>query len=212
MKMTLLITKPRRGRPPKNSQENRDTRAELIRSGLEQLTESGFASSGIDPILKKVGVPKGSFYHYFASKETFGLAIIESYANYFAHKLDTYLLDETYPPLIRIKNFVENAKAGLSHHHFKRGCLVGNLGQEVDLLPESFRKILIDIFNSWQLRISDCFKLAKNNGDLSVTADCEQLAEYFWIGWEGAVSRTRLVQNSTPLDNYFNNFIAGLPR
>ncbi|WP_025565382.1 TetR/AcrR family transcriptional regulator [Psychromonas sp. SP041] len=210
--MTLITTKPRRGRPLKSAQENRDTKAELIRSGLEQLTESGFASSGIDPILKRVGVPKGSFYHYFSSKEAFGLAVIESYANYFANKLDTYLLDESYPPLMRIKNFADNAKAGLERHHFKRGCLVGNLGQEVDLLPESFRQILIDIFDAWQLRVSQCFKLAQTHGDLSTTADCDQLSECFWIGWEGAVSRTRLVQSSTPLDNYLNHFIAGLPR
>ena len=210
--MTSITTKPRRGRPLKSAQENRDTKAELIRSGLEQLTESGFASSGIDPILKRVGVPKGSFYHYFSSKEAFGLAVIESYANYFANKLDTYLLDESYPPLMRIKNFADNAKAGLERHHFKRGCLVGNLGQEVDLLPESFRQILIDIFDAWQLRISQCFKLAQIHGGLSTTADCDQLAECFWIGWEGAVSRTRLVQNTTPLDNYLDNFIAGLPR
>ena len=210
--MTLIKTKPRRGRPLKSAQENRDTKAELIRSGLEQLTESGFASSGIDPILKRVGVPKGSFYHYFSSKEAFGLAVIESYANYFANKLDTYLLDESYPPLMRLKNFAENAKAGLERHHFKRGCLVGNLGQEVDLLPESFRQILIDIFDAWQLRVSQCFKLAQTHGDLSTTADCDQLSECFWIGWEGAVSRTRLAQSSTPLDNYLNHFIAGLPR
>ncbi|WP_352298521.1 TetR/AcrR family transcriptional regulator, partial [Pseudoalteromonas sp. 20-MNA-CIBAN-0454] len=69
---TSTTEKPRRGRPPKISRDNPDTRAELIRSGLEQLTEQGFASSGIEPILKKVGVPKGSFYHYFASKEAFG--------------------------------------------------------------------------------------------------------------------------------------------
>lgn len=210
--MTSITTKPRRGRPLKSAQENRDTKAELICSGLEQLTESGFASSGIDPILKRVGVPKGSFYHYFSSKEAFGLAVIESYASYFANKLDTYLLDENYPPLDRIKNFADNAKAGLTRHRFKRGCLVGNLGQEVDLLPESFRQILIDIFDVWQLRVSQCFKLAQTQGDLSTTADCDQLAEYFWIGWEGAVSRTRLVQSTTPLDNYLDNFIAGLPR
>ena len=153
--MTSITTKPRRGRPLKSAQENRDTKAELIRSGLEQLTESGFASSGIDPILKRVGVPKGSFYHYFSSKEAFGLAVIESYASYFANKLDTYLLDENYPPLDRIKNFADNAKAGLTRHRFKRGCLVGNLGQEVDLLPESFRQILIDIFDVWQLRVAN---------------------------------------------------------
>ncbi|TEW54644.1 TetR family transcriptional regulator [Psychromonas sp. RZ22] len=210
--MTLSITKPRRGRPPKSTHENRDTRAELIRSGLEQLTESGFAASGIEPILKKVGVPKGSFYYYFKNKEAFGLAVIESYANYFAKKLDTYLLDDTYPPLTRISNFVESAKSGITRHQFKRGCLVGNLGQEVDLLPENFRQILIDIFISWQQRVATCLKSAQVSGDLSTTADCDQLAESFWIGWEGAVSRTRLVQSSKPLDNYFNHFIAGLPR
>jgi len=210
--MTISITKPRRGRPPKNQSGNRDTRAELIRSGLEQLTESGFSASGIDPILKKVGVPKGSFYHYFNSKEAFGLTVIDSYANYFAHKLDTHLLDDSYSALTRIANFVADAKSGLAHHQFKRGCLIGNLGQEVDLLPESFRPILSDVFIAWQNRIAACLELAKANHDLSQSADTQKLAEYFWIGWEGAVSRTRLTQDTTPIDNYFYHFMAGLPR
>lgn len=211
--MTLsIITKPRRGRPPKVSRENQDTKAELIRSGIEQLTESGFSSSGIDQILKKVGVPKGSFYHYFASKEIFGQAVIKNYADYFANKLDICLLDESYPPLTRINNFVESAKAGMIRHHFKRGCLVGNLGQEIGLLPESFREQLIDIFLCWQHRLANCLKIAKIQGEIADTANCELLAEYFWIGWEGAVSRAKLVQNTKPLDIYFNHFIMALPR
>lgn len=210
--MNLPITKPRRGRPPKVSRDNHDTKAALIRSGLEQLTENGFASSGIDPILKKVGVPKGSFYHYFASKEAFGLAVIDSYATYFAKRLDACLLDDSIAPLTRLSHYVEGAKIGMQRFEFKRGCLVGNLGQEVDLLPESFRQILIDIFISWELRVSACLKAAQMNGDIAVDADCDLLAECFWVGWEGAVSRARLVQNNKPLDNYFNNFIAGLPK
>jgi len=210
--MNLSNTKPRRGRPPKVTRENKDTKAELIRSGLEQLTENGFAASGIDPILKKIGVPKGSFYHYFSSKEAFGLAVIESYANYFAKKLDHCLLDETYPPLIRIANYVENAKVGMSRYHFKRGCLVGNLGQEVDLLPESFRPLLIEIFFSWQQRVATCLKIAQLQGDLSKTVNCDELAEYFWIGWEGAVSRTRLVKSTKPLELYLEHFMSGLPK
>jgi TetR/AcrR family transcriptional repressor of nem operon len=210
--MNVPITKPRRGRPPKVSRENQDTRAELIRSGLEQLTESGFASSGIDQILKKVKVPKGSFYHYFASKEAFGQAVIENYAVFFSKKLDVCLLDESYSPLTRIRNFVDGAKMGMVRHQFKRGCLVGNLGQEVDLLPESFRQQLIDIFHSWQYRIANCLQAAKLQGEISNDADCELLAEFFWIGWEGAVSRAKLVQDTKPLDNYYNHFIEALPR
>ena len=210
--MSISNLKPRRGRPPKISRDNQDTKAELIRSGLEQLTESGFASSGIDQILKKVKVPKGSFYHYFASKEAFGQAVIDNYATYFANKLDVCLLDESYSPLTRLSNFVESAKVGMVRHNFKRGCLVGNLGQEVDLLPESFRQQLIDIFYSWQLRLTTCLKAAQAHGELSNTADCVLLAECFWIGWEGAVSRAKLVQDAAPLRNYFNHFIESLPR
>lgn len=210
--MNLSTTKPRRGRPPKVARDNLDTKAALIRSGLEQLTENGFAASGIDPILKKVGVPKGSFYHYFASKEAFGLAVLDSYSRYFSKKLDSCLLDESMPALERIKKYVENAKVGMRRFEFKRGCLVGNLGQEVDLLPESFRPIIIDIFLSWQKRVATCLKLAKKNGELAVNADCDLLAECFWIGWEGAVSRARLVQDTKPLDNYLITFIAGLPK
>jgi TetR/AcrR family transcriptional repressor of nem operon len=208
--MNLPVQKPRRGRPPKVSRENNDTKAALIRSGLEQLTEKGFASSGVDQILKNVGVPKGSFYHYFASKEAFGQAVIEKYASYFENKLDLYLLDEAYSPLTRMNNFVEDAKIGMIRHNFKRGCLVANLGQEIELLPESFRPQLIAIFLSWQHRIENCFKAAQLQGEIDNAVNCKQLAEYFWIGWEGAVSRTKLEQNTQLLDNYFQYFINGL--
>ncbi len=209
--MTLKQEKPRRGRPPKNASNQRDTKAELIRSGLEHLTEFGFASSGIDTILKKVAVPKGSFYFYFASKETFGLAVIEQYAKYFAHKLDRHLLNQADSPLVRIQQFVEDAKQGMERHHFKRGCLVGNLGQEVDLLPESFRQPLLDIFLSWQHRIAACLSEAQSLGEISKNADCEALAEFFWVGWEGAVSRAKLEQSVRPLDSYLAQFMASLP-
>ncbi|WP_240222968.1 TetR/AcrR family transcriptional regulator [Rheinheimera hassiensis] len=207
--MTKFITTPRRGRPPKSVAQQRDIRAELIRSGLEHLTEIGFTASGLDKILKNVGVPKGSFYFYFNSKEAFGHAVLDSYANYFASKLDSCLLDNSFSPLQRIRNFVDDARHGIARHQFKRGCLVGNLGQEVDVLPESFRPVLIAIFKSWQQRIAACLREAQLAGELAPAADCDALAEFFWIGWEGAVSRSRLEQSTKPLDRYLALFIQG---
>ncbi|NRQ44138.1 TetR family transcriptional regulator C-terminal domain-containing protein [Rheinheimera sp. YQF-2] len=208
--MTTFITTPRRGRPPKSAAQQRDIRAELIRSGLEHLTEIGFTASGLDKILKNVGVPKGSFYFYFNSKEAFGLAVLDSYANYFANKLDSCLLDNSFSPLQRIRNFVDDARHGIARHQFKRGCLVGNLGQEVDVLPESFRPVLIAIFKSWQQRIAACLREAQLAGELAPAADCDALAEFFWIGWEGAVSRSRLEQSTQPLDRYAERFMQSL--
>ncbi|OIM98121.1 TetR family transcriptional regulator [Idiomarina sp. MD25a] len=210
--MTNLIAKPRRGRPPKAAVKKQDTRAALIRSGLEHLTEIGFTASGLDKILRKVGVPKGSFYFYFSSKEVFGHAVLNNYANYFAKKLDSCLLDTSFSPLQRIRNFVEDAKQGIAKHQFKRGCLVGNLGQEVDAIPESFRPVLIEIFATWQQRIASCLREAQATGELSQDADCDALAEFFWIGWEGAVSRSRLEKSTQPLDKYLELFTQGLPK
>ncbi|MGF6691854.1 TetR/AcrR family transcriptional regulator [Pseudomonas sp. D(2018)] len=210
--MTDLHPKPRRGRPPKVDRDFADTRAALIRCGMEILTEQGFMSTGIDAVLKRVGVPKGSFYHYFDSKEAFGQAVLESYAGYFAHKLDRYLLQEDVPPLQRLCNFVEDAKAGMLRHAFCRGCLVGNLGQEVAILPEGFRLELEAILCSWQDRLAQCLREACAAGELSAKADCEGLAAFFWIGWEGAVLRARLTRDNVPLDVFFKGFLAGLPR
>ncbi|MCJ8350259.1 TetR/AcrR family transcriptional regulator [Moritella sp.] len=208
--MTSNQPKPRRGRPPKIARENSDTRALLIRSGVEVLTESGFAAAGIDSILKKVGVPKGSFYHYFKSKEDFGQAVIDNYASYFAAKLDKYLLDESIAPLQRIVKFADGAKRGIVKFEFKRGCLVGNLGQEVAILPDSYRLILQNIFAVWQTKMQACLETAQQQGDIKQNINCIQQAEYFWTGWEGAVMRARLVQSVQPLDLYISTFIASI--
>ncbi|MEP1445436.1 MAG: TetR/AcrR family transcriptional regulator [Paraglaciecola sp.] len=210
--MTTSANKPRRGRPPKVARENYDTKAELIRSGLEQLTECGFASSGIEPILKKVGVPKGSFYHYFASKEAFGESVIAHYDEYFSSKLDMHLLNSDYSPLTRLLNFADDAVQGMTRHDFKRGCLVGNLSQEVDALPSGFRTLLSAIFVSWQHRVETCLNEAKTYGEIASNTDCAVVAEFFWIGWEGAVSRAKLVENAAPLRLFMTYFLQTLSK
>ncbi|BCG24534.1 TetR family transcriptional regulator [Pseudomonas tohonis] len=210
--MTDSIPPPRRGRPPKVNRDNPDTRDALVRCGTEILTEQGFLSTGIDTVLSRVGVPKGSFYHYFQSKEDFGHAVLENYAGYFARKLDRCLLDASRPPLARIAAFVEDAKAGMQRFDYRRGCLVGNLGQEVTQLPEAFRESLEAILLSWQQRLALCLEAAKAEGELAPDTDCERWAAFFWIGWEGAVLRARLVQGNAPLDCFIQGFLAGLPR
>lgn len=202
----------RRGRPPKLQRDDPDTRAALIRSGLEVLTEQGFIASGIDGILKRVGVPKGSFYYYFDSKEAFGRAVMERYGAYFAAKLDRHLGDSSQPPLARIVAFVEDARAGMARHDFRRGCLVGNLGQEAGGLPAGYRDWLRATLADWQQRLARCLREAQATGDLSQDADCDRLAEAFWIGWEGAVMRARLEAGPRPLEVFITTYMEGLPR
>ena len=110
--METSIVARRRGRPPKELAGFSETRETLLRAGVAALTEKGFSATGIDEILRSVNVPKGSFYHYFGSKESFGAELIDIYAAYFARKLDRILTDPTRTPLERLRDFVADAEAG----------------------------------------------------------------------------------------------------
>ncbi|PXW24824.1 acrylate utilization transcriptional regulator AcuR [Paraburkholderia caballeronis] len=210
--METPIVKPRRGRPPGPSRDYTDARDTLLRSGMELLTEQGFTATGLDTMLKRVNVPKGSFYHYFANKETFGREVIDAYDAYFCAKLDRWLHDDSRAPLTRLRDFVDDAKAGMARHAYTRGCLVGNLGQELGALPADYRERLARVLQGWQDRVADCLRAAQHHGELSKRADCGTLAAFFWIGWEGAVLRARLTASAAPLDIFFEGFLAGLPR
>jgi TetR/AcrR family transcriptional regulator, transcriptional repressor for nem operon len=208
--ITPLRRRP--GRPPKQATARLVTREAVIRGGLELLTERGFNSVGLDEVLRRVGVPKGSFYHYFSSKDDFGQQVLAAYAAYFGAKLDRWLLDESRPPLARIAAFAADACAGMARHHYNRGCLVGNLGQEMGALDESFRDQLEAVFQDWQQRLAACLVAAVAAGELAPGTDCPRWAAFFWIGWEGAVLRAKLVRDDAPLQLFADTFFAGLPR
>lgn len=206
--MTAIPRK--RGRPAKAVGDYRETRETLCRAGVAALTEKGFSATGIDEILKSVGVPKGSFYHFFASKEAYGSELITLYARYFVRKLDRFLLDESLTPLKRIEGFCEEAERGMQRFDFRRGCLVGNLGQEMGALPASFQAQLTDVLLDWQARFERCLEEAKAAGEISRDADCARWAAFFWIGWEGAVLRAKLERNREPLRVFADMFLMSL--
>ncbi len=200
----------RRGRPPKIPRENADTKAHLIRVGLETLTEFGFSATGLDTILKKAGVPKGSFYHYFKSKEAFGIALVNAYDDYFITKLKKYLTDSTTPPLERLIHFTQSAIMGMQKYQYKRGCLVGNLNQELNHLSDEFKTRLLESYVAWQQQVEQCLNEAQQQDTLAKTVDTQLMSEYFWIGWEGAVMRAKLTQSSKPLTLYTEMFLRAL--
>jgi len=209
MRAILPSAEPRRrGRPPKDQTRPDAPRARLLRTGVAILTEKGFSAVGVEEILDAAEVPKGSFYHYFDSKEAFGLALIDAYADYFARKLDRWFDDTERAPLDRLRDFIADARSGMARHRYRRGCLVGNLGQEMGVLPEPFRKRLAAVFRDWEARTSRCLRSAQEAGEMSSELDCEDLAQFFWMGWEGAVLRAKLERRPDALDVFAERFLA----
>lgn len=192
------------------SEELASTRVKLIQAGVELLTKKGFASAGIEEILSMVQVPKGSFYHYFESKEAFGIVLIKSYSNYFNKRLDTSFSKEDLTPIQQLQDFILIARANMKKYNFSRGCLVGNLGQEMAVLPDSFRKIIIGVFNHWQFQTASCLRRSQETGEIALDLDCDALAAAFWIGWEGAVLRAKLERSADPIDLFVSYYFKSI--
>ena len=183
-----------------------DTRNALVWCGTELLTERGFQITGIDEVLKRVGVPKGSFYHYFKSIDHFGHAVIDNYEAYYAKKMDRIFGDSSQSPLQRLVSFTVNAKNGMVKFDFKRGCLIGNLGQELAALDTQFRERLEGVLVSWEKRVAECLSEAIDIGELAPGQDPHALSRFFWVGWEGAILRSKLMRSLEPIDQFTSIF------
>ncbi|MDD2464982.1 MAG: TetR family transcriptional regulator C-terminal domain-containing protein [Desulfobulbus sp.] len=181
-----------------------DKKAEIIDIGTELISVNGYNATGLDAILRKAGVPKGSFYHYFRSKEDFGLAVIDQFAEQYDLKLASFFDDTSFSPIDRIRNYFEHSLAHLTENQFTKGCLIGNLGQELADQNERFRARLEDIFQSWKNRFSACLAEAQQQGDFPADLDPNVVADFILAAWEGAILRAKVMKTPESIRNFID--------
>ncbi len=97
------------------------TKKKILRAGAEIIHQKGFNNTGIQEILKSAGVPKGSFYFYFESKEDFGLHLIDFFSDFFFLRCDEYLKDASMPPIQRLRAFFHEFLVYFEENEFKGG-------------------------------------------------------------------------------------------
>lgn len=180
------------------------TRKLLIDVGTRVIGSQGFNPTGLNSVLQTAGVPKGSFYYYFASKEDFGLAIIDETAAEYAELINGFLQDPNFTPLARIHNYLQAGLERIREGQCKRGCLIGTLGQELSSQNETFRARLDAVFEGWKQQFSACLQAAKASDELPADADVMQLAEFLLSGWQGAILRAKMQQNVAPLEAFIS--------
>ncbi|QBD76954.1 TetR family transcriptional regulator [Ktedonosporobacter rubrisoli] len=179
-----------------------NTRQHLLEVGKQLIWEKGYTATGIQDVLHAAGVPKGSFYHYFASKDAFVLAALESYMQEYDTYVGHYLEDETHTPLERLQLFFEAAGRWYASLLSYRGCMVGNLSQELAAYNEPFRARLQDALTHLRLRIQRCIAQAQASGELSPTLEVEQTADFCLNSLHGALLRMKVEQDPAPLHTF----------
>jgi TetR/AcrR family transcriptional repressor of nem operon len=189
------------------------TREQLLRTGVEAVLEGGWASTGIDKVLKTAGIPKGSFYYYFASKDEFGFQLIDAYQAFYLKRLQRCFGEEsTLKFAERMDMFLSESVRGMKRYGWRRGCLVGALGQELGGLHPEFRKRLLAALTEWEEILAACLRRAQALGELKPAINAERAARGFWASWEGAVLQARLSRSADPLQIAVEDFCAQVIR
>ena len=139
-------------RPP-----NPEVRSRLLQAGLALVHARGFAASGVKDITDAAGVPKGSFYAYFPSKEALAEAILEHYWADIQTRL-LPILDGDGSPQERITHFFHALADDHEAGDFLLGCLIGQMSLELSTSSDRVRAELLRILDRWDEALTACVR------------------------------------------------------
>ena len=176
-------------------------REHLITSGLETLHRQGFNGSAVQDITDAAGLPKGSFYNYFESKEALALEVIDRYGQE-QGALAGVLSDESIAPVERLRRYFGSLATNLAAQNYERGCLIGNFSTELADHSRLVRDRLSSNFAAWSRAIEICIRDGQKAGEISKDIDPSALADFLLNSFEGAILRMKVEKDSSPLDQF----------
>jgi TetR/AcrR family transcriptional repressor of nem operon len=181
-------------------------REQLIASAVEVFHSRGFNGCSVQDIVDAAGVPKGSFYNHFDSKEALGVEVVRAYTAlvgaYVVEAGAADILSGEGTPLQRIRAYFEavieqNVSCGV-----RKGCLLGNFA--IELAPHSaeIAAAVTGALDNWSAAVALVLAQAQDAGELSQDADVDSLARYLVDGYEGAATRAKLIGDRAPMDEF----------
>lgn len=177
------------------------TKERILEAAEGLMLEKSFHAVGLKQLLTAVKVPKGSFYHYFESKEQFGAEMLKHYiAEACEIKRSMMLNTEIDPdPLVRLFNYLEGSVDFMNQNPGKFPCLAVKLASEVSDLSETMRKELVQGFQSWINIYQTVLDEAVEAGQLPANFDTAAEAALIQDHWAGAAQRGVTFRSSEPV-------------
>lgn len=170
----------------------------LCEAGYALFNQLGYNATGIQQITDKAGVPKGSFYNHFESKDAFAAQIIRNYGAWVDKAWDTAMQGAPAEPVGAMRHLF----ASFIQHHENtglQGCLVGNFAAEVAESSDACRAVLCGVMVSWRERLAELISQAQAQKQIRSDLAALALSGFFWDAWEGAVLRMKVEHSTQPL-------------
>lgn len=182
------------------------TRDRLLAVGMQLIRANSFKGVGINDVLKASNAPRGSFYHYFESKEVFGLEVSKYYH---AQQLDDakqILNTDNMQPIERLRNFFLSAQEEFTERGFADGCLMCNLSTELGDTNPSFQVSLSEQWAELAAEISKCLAQLDLSEIGLETLSNQEAADWLLNAWGGALTRMKAERTAAPLKLFYKVF------
>jgi TetR/AcrR family transcriptional repressor of nem operon len=177
-----------------------NTRQHILETGHRIIAGKGFSSVGLNEILKTAGVPKGSFYHYFESKEQYGQALLQDYFEYRLVAMEALLGAVGPSGRERLIGYWQQWLDSQCDECTEQKCLVVKLAAEVADLSDAMRLTLRDGTDRVIARIARV--IDDGIADDSLPAlDALPVAQTLYQLWLGASLIGKLHRNRKSLEN-----------
>lgn len=177
-----------------------DTREHLLNTAEQLCLQRGFNGMGLIELLKQANVPKGSFYHYFPSKEAFGVAMLERYFARHHQRLDDFLNHHQGSYRQRVLEYYHQSLQWQQQNSFA-GCLSVKLSAEVCDLSETMRLALEAGSTALIGTLAAALAKAQRQGTLSCELHCASSAQTIYTFWLGASLHSKICRDEAPLIN-----------
>jgi TetR/AcrR family transcriptional repressor of nem operon len=187
--------------PTATAQPSTDARDNILASGKRLMASKGFSAVGLNEILATAGVPKGSFYHYFASKDAFGEALLEAYFDEYVADIDKTLATRGLTMAQRLLNYFDDWQASQSFLDCQGKCLAVKLGAEVADLSEAMRAAMLRGTGGIVDRLAAALEAGVAEGSLSIDDEPRRAAESLYQLWLGASVMVKIVRNLQPFES-----------
>ncbi len=177
-----------------------NTRQHILDSGKGLIAGKGFSSVGLNEILKTAGVPKGSFYHYFESKEQFGQALLQDHFAGYLERIDGLSQDPAASGRERLERYWQHWMDAQSDGCNAQKCLVVKLSAEVADLSDAMRITLRDGTEQIVARLAALVEAGVADASLP-PLEPRETAQTLYQLWLGASLLGKLHRNRAALEN-----------
>ncbi len=181
--------------------ESSEVREKILSVGQRIIAGKGFSAVGLNEILSSAGVPKGSFYHYFSSKDSFGEALLKRYFEEYLAEIDGIMRRPGLTMAQRLTNYFECWQQQQLFSNCQGKCLAVKLGAEVADLSEAMRLVMKQGTAAVIARLADAIKAGIEEGSIEVDGDPNRVAESLYQLWLGASVMVKIVRNASPLES-----------